>query len=74
MPLAEPIEIGLFAARPGLGAFSKRDVLLFRTAPLRSGRQTLVLRSAVKPVFAGVDPYNFFIDRNSDDNAKDVTG
>ena len=74
VPLAEPIEIGLFAARPGLGAFSKKDVLLFRTAPLRSGRQTLVLRSAVKPVFAGVDPYNYFIDRNSDDNAKAVTG
>jgi hypothetical protein len=27
----------------------------------------------VKPAFAGVDPYNFYIDRNSDDNVKDVT-
>ena len=26
-----------------------------------------------KPAFAGVDPYNFYIDRNSDDNVKDVT-
>ena len=26
-----------------------------------------------EPAFAGVDPYNFYIDRNSDDNVKDVT-
>jgi hypothetical protein len=27
-----------------------------------------------KPVFAGVDPYNKYIDRNSDDNVVAVTG
>ena len=30
-------------------------------------------QQAQKPAFAGVDPYNFYIDRNSDDNVKDVT-
>ena len=41
--------------------------------PLADGSQRIVLRSAKKPAFAGVDPYNFYIDRNSDDNVKDVT-
>ena len=40
--------------------------------PLRSGAQKLTLRSKKKPLFAGVDPYNFYVDRNSDDNVRQV--
>ena len=72
--LSELIEIGLFTARPGLGAFSAKDVITMERKPLASGDQKIVLHSAKKPSFAGVDPYNFYIDRNSDDNVKDVTG
>jgi ABC-type transport system involved in multi-copper enzyme maturation permease subunit len=71
--LDEPIEIGLFTARPGLGAFSSKDVILMERRPIRSGTQQIVIHSAKKPTFAGVDPYNFYIDRNSDDNVKEVT-
>jgi ABC-2 type transport system permease protein len=71
--LAEPIEIGLFTARPGLGAFSSKDVVMMEQQPIHSGAQKLTIHSKVKPTFAGVDPYNFYIDRNSDDNVKDVT-
>jgi ABC-type transport system involved in multi-copper enzyme maturation permease subunit len=71
--LAEPIEIGLFAARPGLGAFSARDVQVMERRPIVNGTQRIVVHSKAKPAFAGVDPYNFYIDRNSDDNVKDVT-
>ena len=71
--LAEPIEIGLFTARPGLGAFSSKDVVIMEQQPIRSGVQKVAIHSKVKPTFAGVDPYNFYIDRNSDDNVKDVT-
>jgi aminopeptidase N/ABC-type transport system involved in multi-copper enzyme maturation permease subunit len=71
--LAEPIEVGLFTARPGLGAFSQRNVIMMQRRPLRNGDQRIVLHSAAKPAFAGVDPYNFYIDRNSDDNVKEVT-
>jgi hypothetical protein len=71
--LAEPIEIGLFTARPGLGAFSSKDVVMMEQQPIHSGVQKLTIHSKVKPTFAGVDPYNFYIDRNSDDNVKDVT-
>jgi hypothetical protein len=72
--LAEPIEVGLFSARPGLGAFSAKDVIVMGREPVRSGGQRIILHSKAKPAFAGVDPYNYYIDRNSDDNVKDVTG
>ena len=62
-----------FPARPGLGAFSAKDVIVMERRPLASGAQKIVLHSKAKPTFAGVDPYNFYIDRNSDDNVKDVT-
>ena len=71
--LHEPIEIGLFTARPGLGEFSSKDVIEIVRQPLHNGVQKIALHSTAKPVFAGVDPYNFYVDRNSDDNVKDVT-
>ena len=66
--LAEPIEVGLFAARPGLGAFSAKDVIVMKREPIRDGEQRITVRSRQKPAFAGVDPYNYYVDRNSDDN------
>ncbi|QNM82508.1 aminopeptidase [Sphingomonas sabuli] len=71
--LAEPVEIGLFTKRPGLGEFSRSDVIAMAREPVRSGTQKIVVTSARKPEFAGIDPYNFYIDRNGDDNVKDVT-
>ena len=71
--LSEAIEVGLFTARPGLGAFSARDVIVMAREPVNSGVQKITLHSKQKPAFAGVDPYNFYVDRNSDDNVKAVT-
>jgi ABC-2 type transport system permease protein len=71
-PLAEPIEVGLFAARPGTGAFSTKDVVIMSRQAVRDGKQSIMLKSKVKPLFAGIDPYNFYIDRDSDDNLTDV--
>jgi aminopeptidase N len=71
--LNEPIEIGLFTARPGLGEFSQKNVIVFGLKPIHSGTQTIVIHTKAKPTFAGVDPYNFYVDRNSDDNVKEVT-
>jgi len=71
--LSEPIEVGLFTARPGLGAFSAKDVIVMGREPVRRGVQKITVHSKVKPAFAGIDPYNFYVDRNSDDNVKDVT-
>lgn len=72
--LNEPIEIGLFTARPGIGAFSSKDVIMMEQRPIASGTRQIVIHSARKPAFAGIDPYNYYIDRNSDDNVKEVTG
>jgi len=70
--LAENIEIGLFTQRPGLGAFERANVLSMKAMPLRAGSQLIEVVTAKKPLFAGVDPYNFMIDRNSDDNVIEV--
>jgi ABC-2 type transport system permease protein len=71
--LDEPIEIGLFTARPGLGAFSSKNVIVMGRQPVHSGVQKLTIHTRVKPTFAGVDPYNYYIDRNSEDNVHAVT-
>jgi ABC-2 type transport system permease protein len=70
--LADSIEIGLFKARPGIGTFSADDVIAIARMPVRSGSQSIVVRSRIKPSFAGLDPYNFYIDRNGDDNVSEV--
>lgn len=66
--LAEAIEVGVFTARPETGAFAKADVLSMQRMPVRGGSQVVEVITAKQPKFAGVDPYNFYIDRNSDDN------
>jgi ABC-2 type transport system permease protein len=66
--LSEPIEIGLFAARPEAGAFAAKDVLSMARRAVKGGKQMIIVTSKTKPAFAGIDPYNFYIDRDSDDN------
>jgi ABC-2 type transport system permease protein len=73
-PLADNLAIGLFDQRPGLGAFAAKDVISMTRLPVKSGQQVIRLVSKRKPVFAGIDPYNTYIDRNSDDNVVAVTG
>ena len=72
-PLADAVPIGLFTAEPGRGAFDRRNVLLIARQPVRSGRQVFRFVTDRKPTHAGVDPYNFYIDRNSDDNVGAVS-
>jgi aminopeptidase N len=71
-PLNESFDVGLFSAEPGKGRFDEDDVLLFERRQIRTGVQTLRFITARKPAFAGVDPYNKWIDRNSDDNVRAV--
>lgn len=72
-PLSDVIDIGLFTARPGQGAFSKKDVLVLERRPVKSGTQQIRVITKDKPAFAGVDPYTKYVDRNSDDNVIAVT-
>ncbi|HYE59001.1 MAG TPA: M1 family aminopeptidase, partial [Rhodothermales bacterium] len=71
-PLAERIEVGLFTAEPGRDAFDVSHVVLMERQPIRSGRQVLRFVTDRKPTHAGLDPYNFYIDRNSADNVLPV--
>ena len=43
-------------------------MLAIQRSPIRAGNQLVEIVTSKKPAFAGVDPYNFYIDRNSDDN------
>ena len=67
-PLEDRIEIGLFTERPGSGAFDRENVIAMERRPIRSGRQVLRILSDRRPAWAGIDPYNKYVDRDSDDN------
>ena len=71
--LAERIEVGLFTDQPGSGTFDQRHVILMQRHSIRSGRQVLKFVVDRKPLFAGLDPYNFYIDRKSSDNVLSVS-
>lgn len=72
-PLSDLIEIGLFTAEPGGGAFDTKEVIRMERQKVRSGKQIFRFVTDKKPTHAGVDPYNFYIDRNSGDNVGSVT-
>ncbi|HXU99086.1 MAG TPA: ABC transporter permease subunit [Caulobacteraceae bacterium] len=67
-PMNETVDVGLFTAKPGDRGFGSDKVLYLGKRPVASGAHTLRFVTAVKPRFAGIDPYNELIDRNSDDN------
>lgn len=71
-PLAERVEVGLFTDEPGLDSFDNKDVMLVELRMVRSGRQVLTFVTNRKPQFAGVDPYNYYIDRVTWDNVRAV--
>jgi ABC-2 type transport system permease protein len=64
-PLAEDFEIGLFDIEPGKPGFDDKNIVLSTRLPLVSGKQTVTLIADHAPKFAGVDPYNKRITRNS---------
>lgn len=72
-PVGERIEIGLFPAEPGRDAFDASHVVRIERHPLRSGRQVLRFVTDRNPTHAGIDPCNYYIDRDSADNVVAVT-
>ncbi len=67
-PLNEAIDLGLFTGEPGKPGFERSDVVMMERRPVRSGTQTFRFIAATRPTHVGIDPYNRWIDRNSDDN------
>jgi ABC-2 type transport system permease protein len=64
----EMVPVGLFTARPGDADFGKDKILRLAPMHIGSGTQVIHLVTDVAPKYAGIDPYNMWIDRNSDDN------
>ena len=72
-PFNEQVDIGVFTARPGDLGFDSSDVVSMQRLPIHDGEQEVRIVTERKPVFAAVDPYINFIDRNSNDNIIRVT-
>ena len=66
--LSDDIEIGLFTDRPGDAAFARDKVILLERRPVTSGTRQIKIITDKRPTYVGIDPYNKYIDRNSDDN------
>ncbi len=69
----ETVDVGAFDVEPSKPGFTARKVIVVRKTPVHSGVQTLHMVVDRLPKFAGVDPYNTLIDRNSEDNVVAVT-
>ncbi len=72
-PLDEEVDIGAFTVEPGKTGFEAESVLALSRHRIVSGQQTITLTLDKPPAWAGVDPYNKRIDRNSEDNLKAVS-
>jgi ABC-2 type transport system permease protein len=72
-PMDEVVDIGAFDLEPGKPGFKADKVIAFQRVAVHSGVQTVTLVVGRAPKFAGVDPYNKLIDRNSNDNVTGVT-
>ena len=48
------------------------NAIVVERRPVRSGAQLLTFVTDRRPTHAGVDPYNYYIDRNSYDNVQPV--
>jgi len=67
-PLAEPIDIGLFAADPNGVGFERSGVIRLEPREVRSGRQVFRFVTVRRPTHAAIDPYGLYIDRAAGDN------
>jgi ABC-2 type transport system permease protein len=75
-PMNEPVDIGLFAKEPGKKGFTAKDVIAMQRMMVKSGTATATVSFVTDraPAYAGIDPYNTMIDRNSDENLAKVGG
>jgi aminopeptidase N len=72
-PMAETLDVGAFDVEPAKPGYSGKNVIAVERRPIHTGMQTVTLVVNRRPKFAGVDPYNVLIDRNSEDNVAPVT-
>ena len=70
-PLDQEIEVGVFGPKPGEKG-AAQPVLYLARHRLGSGETKLEVVVDSEPAEAGVDPFNKLVDRNSDDNRRQV--
>ena len=70
--LGYPVEIGLFSANPLDKGFNKEDVISVEKYALDGKRASIEIMVDKRPEFVGVDPYLKLIDREIDDNIREV--
>ena len=68
IPIADYIDIGLFA-EPG-NKINLGKVLYLKRIKITNKENTFTFKIKDKPYQAGIDPYNYLIDRIPDDNVK----
>ncbi len=73
-PMNEALDVGAFDLSPGDDKFSSKHVVTFQRMPIHSGTQTLSFIAPRAVTFAGVDPYDKLIDRNTEANVTKVGG
>ena len=68
VPIADYIDIGIFGPSTGNGALGKP--LVYERVKITKKENTFIFTTKEKPVKAGIDPYNYLIDRVPDDNVR----
>jgi aminopeptidase N len=71
-PLDGSFDIGVFSAEPGKKSFTDDSVLSFEKQRVRTGKQTFNVVVDQEPRFVGFDPYNKYVDKDSEDNVLQV--
>ena len=67
-PLDIPVDIGLFLNSPADNDYHEGDVIILDKRFITGAESTIDVIVDQRPAFAGIDPYNKLIDRDSDDN------
>jgi ABC-2 type transport system permease protein len=68
VPMNNFADIGLFSSNPAGTDFPSSDVILLQRHRVVSGSQTFEFIVSRKPAFAGINPYNKLVERNTNDN------
>jgi ABC-2 type transport system permease protein len=65
-PMNETVDVGAFDVEPASPGYSAAKVIAIQRVPIHSGQQTIDLIVSRPPKFAGVDPFNTMITRDSE--------
>ena len=70
IPISDYIDIGVFAESEKEAVLGKP--LVYKRLKITKKDNTFTFKTKIKPYKAGIDPYNYLIDRIPDDNIKGV--